>query len=114
MGKYGSTETFFSATVQFEVWHMHECRQGRVAPATRAEFWRAKRQGNVGRDSLTEAQLIALGWSVCTIWECELKNSQSVAKRLENFLNRLPDSGGRDRQERQLLRAGARDGRRQR
>src|SRR5687768_9553296 len=31
-------------------WHMHRCKYGRVVPATRTEFWQAKRKGNVNRD----------------------------------------------------------------
>ena len=31
-------------------WHIHDCRYGRVVPATRADFWRAKRRSNVERD----------------------------------------------------------------
>src|SRR5579863_7086975 len=31
-------------------WHCHDCKWGRVVPQTRAEFWSAKRSGNVVRD----------------------------------------------------------------
>src|SRR5262245_53740917 len=43
-------------------WHMHSCKYGRVVPATRTEFWQAKRQGNVERDCRTVAALASLGW----------------------------------------------------
>ncbi len=42
-------------------------------PSTRREFWQKKFEGNVGRDVHNRAVLEAAGWTVLTIWECELK-----------------------------------------
>ncbi len=42
-------------------------------PSTRQEFWREKLDGNVSRDLRNQGALEAAGWTVLTIWECELK-----------------------------------------
>lgn len=70
-------------------WHMHRCRYGRVTPKTNAEFWQAKREGNVARDRRNRRKLKAAGWQVLTIWECWTKDPEgSVIHRLEDFLLR--------------------------
>lgn len=55
-------------------WHGHDCRCGR-APSSNVEFWSAKLQRNVERDNRTTAALEAAGWSVRTVWQCELKSA---------------------------------------
>lgn len=67
-------------------WHCHNCRFGRVQPATRSEFWTAKRQSNVDRDRRNKVALRALGWRVMAIWECETKTANKVEARVRNFL----------------------------
>ena len=54
-------------------WHSHDCRYGRVVPATNAEFWRDKRAATVERDRRKVEELTALGWRVLEYWECETK-----------------------------------------
>ncbi|MDA8239579.1 MAG: very short patch repair endonuclease [Nitrospiraceae bacterium] len=67
-------------------WHMHDCPAGRVAPATRAEFWRTKREGNVERDRRSMAALKKDGWKVLVIWECETRDEKKITGRLRSFL----------------------------
>ena len=67
-------------------WHCHECRFGAVKPATRAEFWTAKRQSNVERDLRNNLALEALGWRVMVVWECETKEPQLLFEKLTAFL----------------------------
>jgi DNA mismatch endonuclease (patch repair protein) len=55
-------------------WHGHDCRRGR-APSSNAAFWSEKLRRNVERDHRVIASLEAAGWSVRTIWQCELKES---------------------------------------
>lgn len=66
--------------------HMHTCKYGRVAPATNAQFWEAKRISNVARDRRNLKALKRQGWHVLTVWECETKNADRLEKRLERFL----------------------------
>lgn len=54
-------------------WHRHEGCQNATTPSTRREFWQAKFDGNVARDSANRESLSELGWRAIVIWECELK-----------------------------------------
>lgn len=55
-------------------WHMHEgCKQGRL-PKSNIEYWKEKLSRNVENDKKHNQQLIEMGWTPITIWECELKN----------------------------------------
>ena len=67
-------------------WHGHDCRRGARMPKTNAEYWRAKIAGNRERDARTLAQYDAMQWSVLTIWECETRDRQKLAERLEDFV----------------------------
>jgi DNA mismatch endonuclease (patch repair protein) len=67
-------------------WHCHDCRWGQVFPATRPEFWAAKRSGNVKRDSLKQDSLRAKGWNVVTIWECQTRDEESLKTALNEIL----------------------------
>lgn len=67
-------------------WHMHRCRLGRVRPATNAGFWKAKREGNRQRDTRTRRALRRAGWQVLTVWECELRDVDRLARKLRAFL----------------------------
>src|SRR5690606_5233164 len=52
-------------------WHQHDCHLFRV-PKTRTDFWLSKITANKQRDALTEKLLIAAGWRVEQVWECQL------------------------------------------
>lgn len=66
-------------------WHRHEGCRYFVVPKTRTEFWMNKIGRNVANYEKQQAALIAAGWRVLTIWECELK----PAVRDENMANLL-------------------------
>lgn len=56
-------------------WHHHEgCRLVYV-PATRTDWWMKKFQKNIERDARTETQMVALGWKVIKVWECQVRNN---------------------------------------
>jgi len=63
-------------------WHCHDCRYGRVIPATRPEFWATKRGGNVERDKRKQDALEAAGWKVITIWECQTRDDETLRTTL--------------------------------
>jgi DNA mismatch endonuclease, patch repair protein len=67
-------------------WHSHSCRYGVVKPATRSAFWSAKRTATVERDRRKEQALSEQGWRVLTVWECEIKHSEDLRRRLSRFL----------------------------
>lgn len=63
-------------------WHNHGCLKSKL-PETNSDFWRSKLEGNRLRDENNTDQLKELGWTVFTLWECELK------KDFENTLKPL-------------------------
>jgi DNA mismatch endonuclease (patch repair protein) len=76
-------------------WHMHDCRYGRVVPATRTAFWQAKRAGNVVRDAANLKTLAEQGWQALVAWECELREPEALMTRLVSFLGE--NAHGRDK-----------------
>lgn len=55
-------------------WHRHECKYFKW-PATNPQFWRDKICSNAQRDKRVAVELQSKGWTVLTVWECELKES---------------------------------------
>ncbi|MNO91931.1 Very short patch repair protein [compost metagenome] len=67
-------------------WHGHtDCRYGRL-PKSRVEYWQAKIEQNQARDRENTTLLEADGWQVLTVWQCELKNIETLANRLNEFI----------------------------
>src|SRR5678815_591735 len=66
--------------------HMHDCKYGRVVPASNAEFWKAKRLSNVERDRRNLKVLRSKNWRVLIVWGCETKEKGLLEKRLLDFL----------------------------
>lgn len=67
-------------------WHGHDCRRGNRAPATNADYWRAKIERNQRRDREHLAELARRGWSTLTVWECELRDMPALGERLRAFV----------------------------
>ena len=72
-------------------WHKHDCPRF-VWPSTNEEYWRPKIMGNVERDKRNFAELQQLGWTVLTVWECELKK-KVIDATLEQLEKRLCEIG---------------------
>ena len=67
-------------------WHRHkDCRLAST-PKSNQEFWNAKFERNVERDKHHLAELEELGWRVIVIWECELRNADTLDARLKKEL----------------------------
>lgn len=63
-------------------WHRHPgCKQATMPSANRA-FWLEKLEGNAARDRRHRTALRKLGWRVVTVWECETRNPERLARRL--------------------------------
>ena len=67
-------------------WHGHDCPKGLKRPATNAEFWDKKIDGNIKRDALHIAALREKGIKTVIIWECELKKILKQADKTERLL----------------------------
>src|SRR6202521_2601072 len=68
-------------------WHGHTCSRGNL-PTSNADFWQRKIAKNRERDGRVQKELKKEGWKVLTIWQCETKNKNALAKRLTRFLGR--------------------------
>lgn len=59
-------------------WHRHLNCKYATTPKTRIDFWSDKFAKNVERDLRKRDELEREGWTVLTVWECELKRSDEV------------------------------------
>ena len=89
-------------------WHGHKgCRKYTV-PKSNAAFWKAKVARNRERDMLDCQRLETIGWSVVTVWECELDKAHlaqtvdRIEKELEAGRVKWEDYRQRRRQDRQF------------
>lgn len=67
-------------------WHRHNCRYGRVMPATRRKFWKSKLEGNRERDGKNRRLLRKEGWEVLVVWECQTRKTEWLLDRICAFL----------------------------
>ena len=74
-------------------WHGHKECQYATKPKSNVEFWETKIARNRHRDEVTTAHLEALGWTVITIWECELRNSPQLDERLDALAEEIRNVG---------------------
>ena len=74
-------------------WHEHKGCRYATKPKSNVEFWETKIARNKHRDELTAAHLEALGWTVITIWECELRNSSQLDDRLDVLAEEIRYAG---------------------
>lgn len=66
-------------------WHGHHC-EAATLPASNRAYWKAKQERNAARDRRSARALRRAGWSVLTVWECEMKKLERVEARLVRFL----------------------------
>ena len=94
-------------------WHGHKGCRYATKPKTNIEFWETKIVRNRHRDEVTKAQLEALGWTVMTIWECELRNSSQLDDRFNALAEEIRYAGevkrGKDMNKRQSRAAARRE-----
>ena len=73
-------------------WHGHDCARGGRVPKANRDYWLAKVARNKARDAAAEAALMARGWRVETIWECDLKDAEGLSVRLARLTHPPPSS----------------------
>ncbi len=70
-------------------WHQHPgCRRA-TRPASRQDYWDAKLTRNIERDREKAERLIADGWRVVVVWECETTDPGGLTQRLAGEIRRL-------------------------
>ena len=79
-------------------WHRHEGCRFAYMPKTREAFWSEKFSQNRSRDARVAAALKCQGWRVLVVWECEIRNTDRLARRLADALREhdgtVGESGG--------------------
>ena len=71
-------------------WHRHPGCRYATTPKSNTEFWQKKFDRNVSRDKKNQANLKATGWRVLVVWECELRDLDALAERLNADLQPQP------------------------
>ncbi|WP_124383272.1 very short patch repair endonuclease [Ralstonia sp. SET104] len=66
-------------------WHGHTCKYGKAQSKSNVEFWQQKIDTNRRRDRRNLRKLRAAGWSVATVWECQIKQRKWL-DRIVRFL----------------------------
>ena len=64
-------------------WHRHPGCKYSYSPKTNIEFWEKKFSENVVNDEKNRVKLESSGWTVITLWECDIK------KRFESTMDEL-------------------------
>ncbi|OJV81786.1 MAG: very short patch repair endonuclease [Bacteroidia bacterium 44-10] len=69
-------------------WHGH-ILDGHI-PQSNTDFWRKKIEKNQLRDGQNKKKLLAMGWAVITIWECQLKPTvrKQTLSELEYYIHK--------------------------
>lgn len=69
-------------------WHRHNNCQYAYMPKSRTKFWTKKFNDNIKRDRQLICALNAMGWRVLIIWECKLKNLQTISNYIDRKLQK--------------------------
>lgn len=67
-------------------WHGHTGCKKAALPTSNVEFWHRKLDITIQRDRLYKQMLQKMGWKVLIVWECELKDPDTVINKLVTFL----------------------------
>lgn len=71
-------------------WHRHRNCKYSYKPKSNVNFWKKKFAANIKRDKTVKAKLLALGYRVAVVWECQLKDERFS---LRNYIKRSVSSG---------------------
>lgn len=66
-------------------WHGHRCRWGAL-PKSRLDYWGPKIAINRIRDRRVLRAVRRSGWTVCVVWQCELREPDRLLPRVLAFL----------------------------
>jgi DNA mismatch endonuclease (patch repair protein) len=63
-------------------WHAHSGCKNATLPSSNVDYWSWKIDRNRKRDRRVQDALRKAGWRTAIIWECKLRDIESVASRL--------------------------------
>lgn len=69
-------------------WHRHPSCRKTTTPKSNTAFWEAKFATNQARDKRNRRQLIAAGWRVLTIWQCEVTSLDQATQILSRLFRK--------------------------
>ena len=76
-------------------WHGHKGCKYYVIPKTRSLWWQSKIKRNIELDKKNVKKLNTYGWTVISIFECELKDNKNE-KTLRKLENQIKSNGNTD------------------
>jgi DNA mismatch endonuclease, patch repair protein len=68
-------------------WHRHSNCKYSTTPKSNRKFWTAKFLRNVERDADNVASLRRLGWTVVTMWQCEVRTIDAATFKLRRHFS---------------------------
>ncbi|MBC2777124.1 very short patch repair endonuclease [Parasphingopyxis marina] len=72
-------------------WHQHYGCIRAAVPKSNTAFWKKKLNGNVARDCRNREALIAIGYRVITVWECEIKTIEGLRTIVETIAHEVAE-----------------------
>lgn len=66
-------------------WHGHAGCGRAKRPTSNTDFWNTKIDRNMKRDAEAQTALRAAGLRVLTLWQCEMKDIEVLAKQMSEF-----------------------------
>lgn len=77
-------------------WHQHQDARCplQTHPKSNVHYWKPKLLRNRQRDRINQKRIIAMGWDLLIVWECELVDAPSLRRRLKHFLSKLDCESG--------------------
>lgn len=73
-------------------WHTHENCKLSNTPKTRTEYWNRKLSNNKERDAKAMTALLASGWNVFVIWECETKSTENLEMVIKKIMSKTMEN----------------------
>jgi len=67
-------------------WHQHKGCKRKAIPKVNLKYWETKLRNNVKRQKIIIKELRHNKWRILVIWECEIKNTNKLSKKIELFL----------------------------
>lgn len=67
-------------------WHQHGCKSSHL-PKSNIDYWAPKLERNKGRDAEHLELLHKTNWQCLILWECELKQTDQLQRRIKEFLD---------------------------